>query len=116
MKTLLKLVIVCGLSGQMLAQTTGWNNGGANPYRNGHVDVAGPVTDSVLWEVSRQGVIGFPMLIEGNRMVTMDFLGMQYAPVTCYDLDSGELLWSVDVSDATGRSLPVGFRDGRVCS
>jgi outer membrane protein assembly factor BamB len=114
MKTLLKLVIVCGLSGQMLAQTTGWNNGGANPYRNGHVDVAGPVTDSVLWEVSRQGVIGFPMLIEGNRMVTMDFLGMQYAPVTCYDLDSGELLWSVDVSDATGRSLPVGFRDGRV--
>jgi outer membrane protein assembly factor BamB len=96
------------------AQTTGWNNGGGNWFRNGYMDAAGPTTDSVLWQVNSDGFFGTPIFIEGNYLVTMRFLGMTNAPVECYDLTSGNLLWSVDVTNSSGRSLPVGLHDERV--
>jgi len=78
------------------------------------MDVAGPTTDSVLWQVNSAGFFGTPIFIEGNYLVTMRFLGSTNAPVECYDLTSGNLLWSVDVTNSSGRSLPVGLHDERV--
>ena len=92
----------------------GWYNIGGNWGKNGYVDVAGPTTDSILWETTSSGLFGTPLYIEGNYMVTMRFQSTTYAPVECYDLNTGNLLWSVDVTNATGRSLPVGLRNNRV--
>ncbi|MFN9800621.1 MAG: PQQ-binding-like beta-propeller repeat protein [Bacteroidota bacterium] len=113
MKTLLTFsVIICCLCLQ--AQPTGWHNVGGNEGRNGYMDVYGPVTDSVLWETNSFGAFGAPMYIENNYLVVMRFQSLTYAPVVCYDLTTGDLLWTVDVTGNTGRSLPVGLLDGRL--
>ena len=75
---------------------------------------SGPVNDSVYWQNNAPGLIGSPIFIEGDFLVTMRFFSQTNAPVECYDLNTGALLWSVDVTGQTGRSLPVGLRDGRV--
>jgi outer membrane protein assembly factor BamB len=108
------LILFLGIPALVDAQNTGWNNGGGNWQRNGYMDVAGPTTDSVLWQVNSAGFFGTPIFIEGNYLVTMRFLGSTNAPVECYDLTSDNLLWSVDVTNSSGRSLPVGLRDERV--
>lgn len=92
----------------------GWNNIGGNWGKNGYIDVPGPTTDSILWETTSSGLFGTPIYIEGNYLVTMRFQSTSYAPVECFDLNTGNLLWSVDVTNATGRSLPVGLRNNRV--
>jgi len=102
------------LQTQGYSQSTGWNNNGGNPLRNGFSAVSGPETDSILWEVPSPGLFGTPVFIEDNYLVTMRFQSMTDAPVVCYQLNTGTLLWSVDVTNASGRSLPVGIRDGRV--
>ena len=96
------------------AQPGSWSNIGGNWQKNGYADVAGPATDSMLWETSSTGIFGAPLYIEGNHLVTMRFRTTTNAPVECYDLTTGNLLWSVDVTNFSGRSLPVGFRDGRI--
>ena len=96
------------------AQLSGWNNTGGNSRLNGYVDVAGPMEDSLLWQVQSQGFFGTPLFIEDNFVVTMRFMSLTNAPLECYDLMSGELLWSRDVTNNAGRSLPVGLRDGRL--
>ena len=84
-----------------------WNNGGGNPQRNGLSSQNGPLTDSLLWEVNTGSLIGFPVYIEGNKLITMKFLQMTNAPVVCYDLSNGQLLWEKEVTGLTGRSLPL---------
>lgn len=111
---LLSAVLLLGLALGSAAQPTGWNNGGGNGRRNGYVNTIGPTTDSVLWQATAPGAFGTPIFIEGGRLVTMRFLGLTNAPVECYDLYTGALQWSLDVTNAAGRSLPVGLRDGRV--
>ena len=96
------------------AQNSGWNNIGGNWQKNGYIDVAGPTTDSILWETTSSGLFGAPLYIEGNYLVTMRFQSLNDAPVECFDLTTGSLLWSLDVTNNTGRSLPVGLRDGLV--
>ncbi len=112
--------IIIMLSGMMDAQTNyqslsvDWNNGGGNPQRNGLSDLNGPTTDSLFWEVNSGSLIGFPVYIEGNKLITMKFLQMTNAPVVCYDLSNGQLLWEKEVTGLAGRSLPLGIRDGQV--
>ncbi len=108
------LFVLMSISALVKGQNTGWNNIGGNWGKNGYVDVAGPTTDSVLWETTSSGFFGTPIYIEGNYLVTMRFQSLTYAPVECFDLITGNLLWSVDVTDSAGRSLPVGLRDNRV--
>ncbi len=108
------LFVLMSISALVKGQNTGWNNIGGNFGKNGYVDVAGPTTDSVLWETTSSGFFGTPIYIEGNYLVTMRFQSLTYAPVECFDLITGNLLWSVDVTDSAGRSLPVGLRDNRV--
>lgn len=108
------LFVLLSVSALVKGQSTGWNNIGGNWGKNGYVDVAGPTTDSVLWETTSSGVFGAPMYIEGNYLVTMRFQSTTNAPVECFDLTTGNLLWSVDVTNSKARSLPVGLRDNRV--
>ncbi|MCU0332411.1 MAG: PQQ-binding-like beta-propeller repeat protein [Ignavibacteriaceae bacterium] len=93
---------------------TDWNNGGGNPQRNGLSDLNGPTTDSLLWDINSGSLIGFPVYMEGNKLITMKFLQMTNAPVVCYDLNNGQLLWEKEVTGLVGRSLPLGIRDGQV--
>ncbi len=109
---LLMIMILVGFSAQ--SQVFNWNNGGGNPARNALALVNGPVTDSVLWQVTPEGYFGMPGYIEGNKLVTMRFLSMTNAPIVCYDLLTGELLWEIEITGLAGRSLPVGFRDDQV--
>lgn len=96
------------------AQISDWNNGGGNPSRNGYSLVNGPSMDSLLWQAAPAGLFGMPMYIEGNKLVTMRFISMSNAPIECYDLTTGELLWQKEITGLAGRSLPVGFRDNQV--
>ena len=96
------------------AQISGWNNTGGNSRLNGYVDVAGPTEDSLLWQAQSNGAFATPFFIEGDYVVTMRFMSLTNAPVECYNLMTGELLWSADVTNNAGRSLPVGLRDGRL--
>lgn len=112
---LLSIIInAIGNSFQATAQTTGWNNGGGNWQKNGFVQVNTPITDSVLWQINSPGANGMPLFIEGNYLVTMRFFSLTNAPVECYDLSTGTLRWSIDVTNGGGRSLPVGLRDEKV--
>jgi outer membrane protein assembly factor BamB len=108
------LFVLMSISALVKGQNTGWNNIGGNWGKNGYADVAGPTSDSVLWETTSSGVFGMPIYIEGNYLVTMRFQSTTYAPVECFDLTTGNLLWSVDVTNSTGLSLPLGLRDNRV--
>ncbi|MCK7524198.1 MAG: PQQ-binding-like beta-propeller repeat protein [Ignavibacteriales bacterium] len=67
-----------------------------------------------MWDINSGSLIGFPVYIEGNKLITMKFLQMTNAPVVCYDLNNGQLLWEKEVTGLTGRSLPIGIRDGQV--
>ncbi len=112
-KLTLALLTLCAAN--LTAQTgSAWNNCGGNPQKNGFVNTSGPTTDSILWEVYSPGYFGIPSFIENNHLVTMRFLGLTNAPIECYDLTTGDLLWSQDVTGQSGRSLPVGLRDNRV--
>jgi outer membrane protein assembly factor BamB len=108
------LFVLISITALVKGQNTDWNNIGGNWGKNGYVDVAGPTTDSLLWETTSSGLFGTPIYIEGNYLVTMRFQSTTYAPVECFDLTTGNLLWSVDITNSTGRSLPVGLRDSRV--
>jgi outer membrane protein assembly factor BamB len=44
----------------------------------------------------------------------MRFQGINIAPIVCHDLDTGEELWSLDFEGTNSRSVPRGFRDGRI--
>ena len=91
-----------------------WNNGGGNPSKNGLSALPGPTADSTRWSAVNDGLIGFPVYIEGNKVVTMKFNAMTNAPVICHDIFTGQLLWTKDVTGLSGRSLPLGIRDGKV--
>lgn len=109
------LSILCVIASQALnAQPFNWANGGGHPGRFGWINRQGPTSDSLLWTRARPGLFGMPAYTEGNRVVSMRFLSLTNAPVECYELRTGLLLWSVDVTGGTGRSLPVGLRNGRV--
>lgn len=114
MKNNVLWILLGFLASTLNAQVSDWNNGGGNPSRNGLADVYGPDTDSVLWEVASPGIFGMPVYIEGNKLVTMRFYSLENAPAECYDLNTGELLWRKEITGLTGRSLPVGIRDGQV--
>jgi len=112
-KQLIFLVLIL-ITYTAFPQVSDWNNGGGNPSRNGLAFVNGPSKDSLLWQATPEGMFGMPVYIEGNKLVTMRFLAMENSPIVCYDLNTGELLWQKEITGLTGRSLPIGFRDGQV--
>lgn len=91
-----------------------WNNGGGNPSRSGLSILSGPQNDSIKWQGTSSGLFGMPVYIEGSKLVTMRFLALTNAPAVCHNIITGQLIWSKDVTGLTGRSLPLGIRDGKV--
>ena len=87
------------------AQSTGWHNNGGNSARNGYTDLAGPVDDSLLWQTESAGFFGSPILIENNYVVTMRFLSLTNAPIECYNLMTGDLIWSQDITNNPSNSI-----------
>jgi outer membrane protein assembly factor BamB len=90
-----------------------WTTSGGNRLRSGLSDEIGPAT-GLRWEGTLSGWFGTPIFIWQDKLVTMRFQSIDYAPVVCHDLDTGDTLWTRDFEGANSRSLPVGFRDGKV--
>jgi outer membrane protein assembly factor BamB len=75
----------------------------------------GPASrEDLAWEGTVSGIFGAPIYIWDNKLVTMRFQSINYAPIVCHDLTTGETLWTRDFPGTNSRSLPIGFRDGRV--
>jgi outer membrane protein assembly factor BamB len=92
-----------------------WVTGGGNPWRSGLSDECGPLGPGDLaWQGTVSGIFGAPIYIRENKLVTMRFQTINYAPIVCHDLVTGETLWTRDFPGTNSRSLPIGFRDGRV--
>lgn len=107
------LVLLSLLVGSTLAGN--WITGGGNPWRSGLTDENGPVRrEDIAWQGTISGLFGMPVYIWEDKLVTMRFQSIDYAPIVCHDLFTGETLWTRDFPGANSRSLPIGFRDGRV--
>ncbi len=78
-----------------------WTNSGGNPGRCGLSDENGPLEADLLWSGGPSSLISWQPVIEGGRV----FVIRQPAwpgtpgdsPVVCMDLETGEVLWSVDI-------------------
>lgn len=92
-----------------------WVTGGGNPSRSGLSEDIGPQSRTeIAWEGSLSGWFGLPVYIWQDKLVTTRFQSMDYAPVVCHDLVTGETLWTRDFPGTWSRSIAIGFRDGRV--
>ncbi|MBD3233288.1 MAG: PQQ-binding-like beta-propeller repeat protein [candidate division Zixibacteria bacterium] len=92
----------------------GWETVGGNSMRNGQSDIVGPDSDQLLWEGSEYALFAGQIYIDGDKLVTMRFQSIDYTPIVCHNLYSGEILWEVDFPGENSRSVPRGFRDGKV--
>ena len=93
----------------------GWQTLGANSQHNGRGDVSGPLAPDIHWQGTTESTwFGCQCYISGTRMVTMRFQGVDVSPIVCYDVDSGQELWSLDFAGQKSRSMPLGFRDNRI--
>jgi outer membrane protein assembly factor BamB len=92
-----------------------WVTGGGNAWRSGLTDEIGPTgRENIAWQGTIPGIFGMPVYIWQDKLVTMRFQSIDYAPIVCHDLATGETLWTRDFPGPNSRSLPIGFRDGRV--
>lgn len=109
MRTALTLLALC------LPLAANWANFGGNPERNCLAAVNGPSVPNVLWQGTLFGSYGQQVYIEGERLVTYRYRHTPwFGRVVCHDLATGDTLWSREFPGASGRPMPVGFRDGRV--
>ncbi len=91
-----------------------WETVGGNSMRNGQSYIAGPDSEELLWEGSEYALFAGQIYIDGDKLVTMRFQSIDYTPIVCHDLYTGEILWEVDFPGENSRSVPRGFRDGKV--
>jgi outer membrane protein assembly factor BamB len=90
-----------------------WTTSGGNPMRSGLSCEDGPAT-GLRWEGTLSGWFGTPIFIWHEKLVTMRFQSIDYAPIVCHNLCNGDTLWTRDFEGTNSRSLPVGFNDNRV--
>ncbi len=99
-----------------------WTNAGGNSRRNGQTEAYGPLTAEVAWSGSSSSVIAWQPVIAGDRVFVVRQLGFPPAgepdgsPVVCHDLQSGVVLWSVDIpfQDGEWTTWVAGTSDGKV--
>ena len=91
-----------------------WMTSGGNPARTGLSDEYAPGGPDLLWSGTLSGWFGLPIFISADKLVTMRFQSIDYAPMVCHDLFTGETLWTRDFPGANSRSVPIGLRDSRV--
>jgi outer membrane protein assembly factor BamB len=90
-----------------------WITGGGNPERHAQSNEYGPSSSDILWETSSPAWFGNQIFTEGDRLVTRRYLAPYNVPIICYSMDTGELLWELNLPGAF-QSLPLGCRDGKV--
>jgi outer membrane protein assembly factor BamB len=91
-----------------------WITSGGDPARTGLSDEIGPQTPTIIWENSLSGWFGLPVFISGDKLVTTRFQSIDYAPVVCHDLSTGETLWTRDFPGTNSRSIALGVQDSVV--
>jgi outer membrane protein assembly factor BamB len=93
---------------------------GGNTSRNGFLAVNGPTTPQLRWVGSRNANIGFPIAIEGSRLVTTRWgagPNVLDSLIVVHDVETGQEIWSRDLPpdpSQTFRAHAVGMRDGLV--
>ncbi|MGB3619289.1 MAG: PQQ-binding-like beta-propeller repeat protein [Catalinimonas sp.] len=102
--------------GSLSAQTDpGWATIGGNAGRNGLIEALGPDKPRMLWQgTGVEATAANQVYLSGSEVVTTRRQSNRYAPLVCHDLYTGELLWTKDLADKAGQSIPVGFREGVV--
>jgi outer membrane protein assembly factor BamB len=95
-------------------QAAGWSTVGGNSQHNGLTGQPGPAAPNLRWQGTVNALFGGPNFIEDGRLATMRFQTIHVAPIIAYDLVTGATLWSVDFPGNNSRSVPRGFRDGKV--
>lgn len=96
------------------ATAADWPTIGGSSARHGQSPEIGPSAAEDLWSGSSSGWFGGPLFTEGDRLITMRFQGTSVAPLVCHDLQTGAILWSRDFPGTNSRSVPRGFRDGKI--
>jgi len=94
-----------------------WETIGGNSARTCLSDAIGPVKPEILWEGSVNSIAGLPILIFNNKLVITRVIEStsEDAPIICYDVFSGEMLWSLDFGGGPhSTSTPLGFRNNIV--
>jgi outer membrane protein assembly factor BamB len=76
-------------------------------------DVTGPDQPEVLWQgTTFNTLFGCQIYIWNGYLATMRFQTANVSPTVVYDLETGQELWSLDLTGPNSRTMPVGFRDG----
>ena len=101
----------CSLVLASLALAGNWVTSGGDPARTGLSDEVGPQSPTLLWENTLSGWFGLPVFISGDKLVTTRFQSIDYAPVVCHDLATGETLWTRDFPGTNSRSIALGILD-----
>jgi len=99
-----------------------WSNSGGNAGRNGRTDEVGPDAPEVLWAGGPSSLIAWQPVVDGERVFVVRQTSFPPAgkpggsPVFALDLDTGDVLWEVDVPFEPGdwTTWIAGARDGVV--
>jgi len=106
--------VPCLVIVSLTASAADWTTSGGDRSRTGLSAEIGPDTSTILWQGTLDGWFGAPIFISGDRLVTMRFQGIDYAPIVCHDLATGDTIWTRDFPGSQSRSVPIGFNDDRV--
>lgn len=99
----------------VLPAMAAWPTAGGNSLHNGQGSTHGPDAPEVLWQgTTFHTLFGCQIYVWNGYMATMRFQTLNYSPVVVYDLETGEELWDLDLSGPNSRTMPIGFRDGRL--
>ncbi|MEP0846555.1 MAG: PQQ-binding-like beta-propeller repeat protein [Phycisphaerae bacterium] len=99
-----------------------WTNAGGNAGRNGQTGELGPDAADVLWSTGPSTIICWQPVIEGNRVFAVRQSGFppggepNGSPIYAYDLDTGAVLWSVNIPYNSGdwTTWVAGVKNGLV--
>lgn len=95
------------------APQASWPCAGGNALHNGMGDVTGPAGPEVLWQgTTFNTLFGCQIYIWNGYLATMRFQTVNVSPTVVYDLETGQELWSLDLTGPNSRTMPIGFRDG----
>jgi outer membrane protein assembly factor BamB len=91
-----------------------WVTSGGNPPRTGLSSQYAPGNPDLSWSGTLSGWFGTPIFMDSDKLITMRFQSIDYAPIVCHELFQGETLWTRDFPGANSRSLPIGIWGDRV--
>lgn len=119
---ILRASLLAGLCAPLASATGDWANSGGNDQRNGLALEVGPAAAQLLWSSAPSSIIAWLPVIDGRRVYSVRQTGFPPAgepngsPIVCQDLDTGAVLWSVNVPHASGdwTTWIAGVSNGRL--